>query len=166
MVVGPWSSLGADLGSGDCEEAFSSFRYWRDPLPEVPVLAPAKPDKLGKEAHRDLDRYFATRSYCVGYQPSALDQEVLELLEASPRGGGDLETLPHLARFVRHARSFPKSPSGSDGGSREEEVVRKLIVMGKVPTTYYHMFIATSRTLLVWREDVFFSRSVSWFSAR
>ncbi len=124
----------------ESEESFSSFHYWRDPLPEVPSLE-EPPEEKGDADPLDLaalDSYFSSRSYCVGFLPTEMDMRLLAMLSAQEEV--DL-LLPHLTRFLRHARSWFRGQGRAGGGvgSRWREATRKMEVMGKVLMRVLHI---------------------------
>ena len=138
---------------GNAEEAFGSFHYWRDPLPPVPGDESVH---LTPEELCSLDKYFETRSYCVGYQISAADRALAAVLD-------DQEELsrashPNLCRFARHAKSFEEGWSVSDdqlGG-----LVARLVQLGKVPPfpcDVSVVFACTLRCSIIWLKNFIFS---------
>ncbi len=82
-----------------------------------------------------LDSYFESRSYCVGYTVSPLDQSVMNTVTDIAEDVGSLSLYPHLQRFCRHIHSCDRFPHLED----QEElpcVLNTLARLGKVLILY------------------------------
>ncbi len=116
-------------------EAFSSFHFWRDPLPDIelaPVAAPVPTPKnqLSSDSLSGLNSYFSSRSYALGHTPSAMDLAMAGKLSECHI---DSQRLPHLFRYLKHAQSFSSEIETSGISELQlDSAARLFITMGEV----------------------------------
>ena len=122
FIAGFYEPTGVEAENKPSEENYSSFEFWREPIPDIPLdfdleLDAAPKDKIPSFTRGDcenLNKFLAERSFLCSFDITAVDHFVYSLLDEK-----EITEYCNVLRWFKHIRSHEAHSNNADNISLE-----------------------------------------------